>query len=159
VKRDPGRFPRAADQYGVPQEILSPFSRTNRDADTRAFAAMQKHLRETDGTRHTVVMVQVENEIGMIPTARDHSPEADRAFASAVPAELMGEYILRAAFERGGGPALADGVVAGDGPTGPPPPSGGLVLATAPDDETHQGRHIRLPPGRFSLQRVRLYAY
>jgi uncharacterized protein DUF5597 len=26
-------------------------------------------------------------------------------------------------------------------------------------DETHQGRHIRLPPGRFSLQRVRLYVY
>ena len=24
-------------------------------------------------------------------------------------------------------------------------------------DETHQGRHIRLEPGRFSLQRVRLY--
>lgn len=26
-------------------------------------------------------------------------------------------------------------------------------------DETHQGRHIRLEPGRFSLQRVRLYVY
>jgi hypothetical protein len=26
-------------------------------------------------------------------------------------------------------------------------------------DETHQGRHIRLVPGRFSLQRVRLYFY
>ena len=36
-------------------------------------------------------------------------------------------------------------------------------MATAPDelsgDETHQGRHIRLEPGRFSLQRVRVYAY
>ena len=417
VKRDPRRFPRATDKDGVPQEILSPFSKTNRDTDARAFAALQKHLREVDGTRHTVVMVQVENEIGMIPTARDHSPEADRAFASAVPAELMsdllahqerlapelralwqaaggrrtgtwaevfgggpageevfmawhfarytdavaaagkkeyplpmfvnaalvrpghqpgqypsagplphlidvwragapsidflapdiyftafaewarrytrsgnplfipeamrsreasvnglyaigaldamgfspfgiesisepaakelaasfglvaqleplilslqgqgkmagllsegpeqrqpqevrfGDYVLRAAFERGAPPALADGVVPGDRPAGPPPPSGGLVLATAPDefivggtavtvtfassqagrrigilsaeegrfvagkwenvrwlsgDETHQGRHIRLEPGRFSLQRVRLYAY
>jgi hypothetical protein len=26
-------------------------------------------------------------------------------------------------------------------------------------DETHQGRHVRLEPGRFSLQRVRLYQY
>ena len=26
-------------------------------------------------------------------------------------------------------------------------------------DETHQGRHVRLEPGRFSLQRVRLYLY
>ncbi len=26
-------------------------------------------------------------------------------------------------------------------------------------DETHQGRHVRLEPGRFSVQRVRLYRY
>ena len=26
-------------------------------------------------------------------------------------------------------------------------------------DQTHQGRHIRLDPGRFSIQRVRLYRY
>ena len=89
VKRDPQRFPRATDLDGTPQEILSPFSAQNRDADARAFAALQRHLRETDEASRTVLMVQVENEIGMIPTARDHSAEADRAFAAAVPAELM----------------------------------------------------------------------
>jgi beta-galactosidase GanA len=26
-------------------------------------------------------------------------------------------------------------------------------------DETHQGRHVRLPPGEFSIQRIRLYQY
>ena len=26
-------------------------------------------------------------------------------------------------------------------------------------DETHQGRHVRLPPDRFSIQQVRLYRY
>ena len=26
-------------------------------------------------------------------------------------------------------------------------------------DQTHQGRHVRLEPGRFSIQRVRLYRY
>ena len=116
----------------------------------------------------------------------------------------LGDYVLRAAFEQGAPTALADGVVPGDRATGPPPPAGGLVLATAPDelifggtaltvtfasskagrragilsaeegrfvggkwenirwlsgDQTHQGRHIRLEPGRFSLQRVRLYDY
>jgi len=96
VKRDPRRFPRAADQDGTPQEILSPFAAVNRDADARAFASLQRHLREADGTR-TVLMVQVENEIGMIPTARDHSAEADRAFASAVPAELMRDLTARGA--------------------------------------------------------------
>jgi hypothetical protein len=89
VKRDPRRFPRATDRDGVRQEILSPFSEENRRSDARAFAALQRHLRQSDGSAHTVVMVQVENEIGMIPAARDHSPEAARAFAGPVPAELM----------------------------------------------------------------------
>jgi hypothetical protein len=26
-------------------------------------------------------------------------------------------------------------------------------------DQTHQGRHISLPPGRFDIQRVKLYRY
>ncbi|GGD12638.1 hypothetical protein GCM10011342_21770 [Aquisalinus flavus] len=26
-------------------------------------------------------------------------------------------------------------------------------------DQTHQGRHIRLPPDDFSIQRIRLYSY
>jgi hypothetical protein len=94
VKRDPKRFPRATDLDGTRQEILSPFSAANRDADVRAFAALQRHLREVDRTR-VVVMVQVENEIGMIPTARDHSPDAERAFAAPVPAELMSALAAR----------------------------------------------------------------
>jgi hypothetical protein len=48
-------------------EILSPFSQENAEADARAFAALMRHLREVDGRDNTVVMVQVENEIGMIP--------------------------------------------------------------------------------------------
>lgn len=26
-------------------------------------------------------------------------------------------------------------------------------------DQTHQGRHVRLEPGRFTIQRVKLYRY
>jgi len=26
-------------------------------------------------------------------------------------------------------------------------------------DQTHQGRHLRLPPGKFDLQRIKLYRY
>jgi beta-galactosidase GanA len=114
VKRDARRFPRATDLDGTPQEILSPFSAVNRDTDARAFAAVLKHLREIDRGTHTVLMVQVENEIGMIPTARDHGAEADRAFAAAVPAGLM-TYLeahreelapeLRATWREAGGKA------------------------------------------------------
>jgi beta-galactosidase GanA len=89
VKRDPTRFPRSRNAAGRALEILSPFQAANVEADARAFAALMRHLRETDSERHTVLMVQVENEIGMIPDARDHSPEAERQFAAPVPAELL----------------------------------------------------------------------
>jgi hypothetical protein len=68
-------------------EILSPFSAANRDADARAFASLMKHLQAIDGGEHTVVMMQVENEIGMIPNARDHSEQASRLFDARVPRE------------------------------------------------------------------------
>jgi beta-galactosidase GanA len=91
VKTDPERFPRARTAQGVPLEILSPFAAANRDADARAFAALMAHLRDVDvdaDGRSTVVMVQVENESGMIPEARDHTPDAAAAFAGPVPVEL-----------------------------------------------------------------------
>lgn len=89
VKLDQARFPRTEATRGQGQEILSPFHAANWDADARAFAALMRHLRAFDGTQHTVVMVQVENETGMIPEARDHSPTADSLFARAVPRELL----------------------------------------------------------------------
>jgi beta-galactosidase GanA len=94
VKLDTARFARSRDSAGRSLEILSPFAPANRESDARAFAALMRHLREIDGDRHTVVMVQVENEIGMIPEARDRSAAADAAFAGPVPATLV-EYLRR----------------------------------------------------------------
>lgn len=89
VKADTKRFPRSRTSTGQALEIMTPFDTTNRDTDARAFAALMKHLRETDGSQRTVILVQVENEIGMIPEARDRHPAADAAFAAPVPVELM----------------------------------------------------------------------
>jgi beta-galactosidase GanA len=65
VKTSQERFPRAQDKNGKGMEILSAFSSKNRDADARAFAALMRHIREVDKKKHTVIMVQVENEVGM----------------------------------------------------------------------------------------------
>ncbi|MGH8187700.1 MAG: beta-galactosidase, partial [Steroidobacteraceae bacterium] len=89
VKRDQARFPRSQMPNGSGMEILSPFSTANRDADARAFAALMAHLRRTVARQQTVVMVQVENEIGMIPHARDYSDTADELFNSPVPKALL----------------------------------------------------------------------
>jgi beta-galactosidase GanA len=95
VKRDQQRFPRAQLANGSSVEILSAFSRQTRDADARAFGAFMDHLKRVDGRDHTVIMIQVENEIGMLPAARERGPAADRLFAGAVPAELMKSLAAR----------------------------------------------------------------
>ena len=88
VKTDQERFPLAIDEQGRSMPILSTFSDVNRDADARAFAALMRHLREVDGRKHTVLMIQVENEVGVLGDSRDYSPAANRAFAGPVPKEL-----------------------------------------------------------------------
>src|SRR5215813_14121460 len=89
VKTNQQRFPRAEDKAGAGMEILSPFSQENLDADARAFAALMRHLREVDSRDHTVIMVQVENEIGMIPDSRDRSAIANMLFNQSPPPELI----------------------------------------------------------------------
>ena len=89
VKKDQERFPRAKDDTGRSQEILTPFNDENLKADLRAFASLMKHLKDFDNRENTVVMVQVENEIGMLPSARDYHPLANAAFESPVPTGLV----------------------------------------------------------------------
>jgi hypothetical protein len=89
VKKDFERFPRVQLHDGSGTERLTPLSETNRDADALAFAALMRRVRQVDGDAHTVVMIQVENEVGVIPDARDHSPAANAAYEQPVPKDLM----------------------------------------------------------------------
>lgn len=94
INRDQRRFPRAAQSDGTTLDILSALSSKNLDADSNAFVALMRHLRAIDSTTHTVIMVQAENEVGMIPEARDHSPAANAAFSAPVPAALT-DYLAK----------------------------------------------------------------
>jgi beta-galactosidase GanA len=58
------------------------------EADSKAFAAVMRHIKEVDSSDRTVPMMQVENEVRVLGDSRDHSSEANHAFESAVPAEL-----------------------------------------------------------------------
>lgn len=86
-KLDAKRFPRARTQQGKPLEIASPFSENVFQADNRAFEALVKHISETGSD--VVSMIQVENEIGMLEDARDHSRLADDVYKKGVPRELI----------------------------------------------------------------------
>ncbi len=87
VKQDTHRFPRVV-EHGAEVEVLSPQSAATQEADARAYAALMQHIKQVDGSDHTVLMMQVENEVGVLGDTRDHSGAANRAFAEPVPAEL-----------------------------------------------------------------------
>ena len=90
VLSDAKRFPREISAEGVPLEILSPLGEQTAQCDSRAFAALLRHVRDEDAADQTVLMVQVENEIGFLGLGgRDRSPEANRLFAAAVPPQLV----------------------------------------------------------------------
>ena len=89
VKKDTARFPRVVIANGKKLEILSTFSKNNVQADSKAFAALMKHIKEVDGKNHTVIMAQVENEVGIIGDSRDRSREANNVFLNFVPTEFM----------------------------------------------------------------------
>lgn len=87
-KADVKRFPRARTAAGRPLEIASAFSPAVLESDRKAFTALMQHIADTD-TDNTVVMMQIENEIGMLEDARDHSDLAQAEYDKGVPAKLM----------------------------------------------------------------------
>ena len=86
-KQDTKRFPRTRTQQGKPLEIASCFSENVFQADNRAFEALVKHISDTGSD--VVTMIQVENEIGMLEDARDHSSQAEEVYQKGVPQELV----------------------------------------------------------------------
>src|SRR6185312_14112220 len=98
VRADLGRFPRAAVQKdrkqvftypgAMPKPVLSVFGTELLEADRRAFVRFLQHLAAADPD-HVVVMVQVENEVGLLGDSRDRSPEAEAVWKEPVPGELI----------------------------------------------------------------------
>jgi beta-galactosidase GanA len=89
VKTDPTRFPLAEKGNGESMDILSTLGDQTCTADAKAFGALMSHIRDFDGSVHTVLAMQVENEVGMREDSRDRSPPANQEFAGPVPQELM----------------------------------------------------------------------
>ena len=89
-KQDTKRFPRAMTAEGKQMEIASCFSNNVLKADLKAFSALMQHVREKDPQRQVVIMMQIENEIGMLESARDHSPLAEKTYRQERWAERYG---------------------------------------------------------------------
>ena len=63
------------------------------EADAAAFTRLLSHIAETD-TAGSVIILQIENEIGMLEDARDHSPLAQKEYAKGVPGVLTASLNL-----------------------------------------------------------------
>ncbi len=79
MKRQPKKYPNVVGKDGKPVDSPSPHALATREADSKAFAALMRHLKKADPQR-TVIMVQVENEPGTWGSVRDYSEEAERLF-------------------------------------------------------------------------------
>ncbi|KAJ5281198.1 hypothetical protein N7478_006570 [Penicillium angulare] len=93
VKTNTRRFPRAnlRKSGGVLQtgDVLSIFHEEALNADAKAFSTLLRHIKEVDGEHSTVVMIQVENETGLLGDSRDGSTASEERFNSPVPEDLL----------------------------------------------------------------------
>lgn len=97
VKLDPTRFPAMRHADGKPHYCLSPFGTETLKADKRAFVALMAHLKKIDAAQRTVLMVQVENEVGTYGLVRDFAPAAQSAFEQPVPPAVLARQKPKAA--------------------------------------------------------------
>jgi hypothetical protein len=89
MKSDRITYFRAHDETGREMDAISPFCDEALKADERAFSAVMRHIREFDERDHTVILMQVENETGLIHTDRDYSAVATKAYDARPPSDLL----------------------------------------------------------------------
>lgn len=94
VKLDNKRFPRVVKQDGDALNSLSPLGEQTLAADTKAFTELMKYLAKRDKD-HTVIMVQVQNEVGTYGSSRDFSAMAQAVFNAPVPDDLIKKLNLK----------------------------------------------------------------
>jgi hypothetical protein len=88
VIEDDQTYPRAVDADGITHHNSAAYDyQAIVEVETRAFCAFIDHIRRIDEGTHTVIMIQVENEIAVFGYERqnrkmwrDHSPAANDAF-------------------------------------------------------------------------------
>lgn len=94
VLGDNKRFIRVKNEKGENTRTLTPICTATLDADSKAFNALMKHIAEVDGKENTILVMQIENEVGILGQTRDFSTDANKLFESQVPADLI-QYIVK----------------------------------------------------------------
>lgn len=115
MKRDPETYFLAQRLDGTRYHTISPFCEAAVEKDANAFAHLMAHIRETDPD-HTVIVMQVENEIGLhgnCPgTERDYSEIGNTYYNSEVPAVLQEKLGVSGTWEEAFGDDAAESLMA-----------------------------------------------
>ncbi len=82
----------------VVDDTISPLCEEAVAADAKAFARLMNHIHEVDQDG-TVIMMQVENEIGVIGSDRDASDVANSVFNAQIPEKVAKEYGVTGTWE------------------------------------------------------------
>lgn len=91
MKRDSKKYFRSKKKNGDSLNTISPFCSAAVEKDATAFKNIMRHIRNIDSEENTIIMMQVENEIGLLGTDRDYCDEANDIFNSAVP-EIISKH-------------------------------------------------------------------
>ncbi|WP_338540632.1 DUF5597 domain-containing protein [Paenibacillus tundrae] len=88
VKRNKETYFRTAYRNQTTSDTISPLCEEAIKADANAFRQFMSHLKKVDSDHHTVIMVQMENEIGFLGSDRDYSDAANERFNLLIPDEV-----------------------------------------------------------------------
>ena len=84
VKTDMVRFPRMLFKDGKISNAISNINRNCLNADLKAYKKLMERIAQVD--KHgTVIMMQIENEVGLLGSTRDFSRESTKLFEQQVP--------------------------------------------------------------------------
>lgn len=92
MKADTKKYYRVMKVNGEEINTISPLCDAAVEKDAMAFANVMAHIRELDEDENTVLIMQVENEIGILGSGRDYSETAQEFFGQEIPEELAREY-------------------------------------------------------------------
>ncbi len=98
MKRDKETYFVTRKHNGEGMTTISPFCQAAIERDKKAFCRLMEYLKEND-TKQSVIMIQVENEIGLLGTERDYSSEAERIFAEKVPEQVEEAFGVKGSWQ------------------------------------------------------------
>lgn len=104
MKKDTKTYFRAETVRGEKTTTISPFCKEAVEKDACAFAALMDHIRAFDEEESTVLVIQVENEIGILGEARDYCQAAQEEFAKEIPQTLKENLHVEGSWKEAFGP-------------------------------------------------------